>query len=129
MGRKDPKGTILNSAGVGTQVQVKGTGEIEVIALGTTVTINNSGVTISTKAAVINTTGNLTATVGGNALVDAAGTGKLKTGGACDIEAGGAVSIKASGNSMNGGVITDNAINNDPITGIPLTAVGGITTL
>lgn len=74
----------------------------------------------------IDVTGNVTVNAGGNALVDAGGTATVKSGGAATVDAGGPITLKSANNTVApGGVVTDNTINNDPITGIPLTGVGG----
>lgn len=70
--------------------------------------------------------GNLTINVTGNVNVEAGGTATVKSGGAATIDAGGNITLKSANNvAAPGGVVTDNTINNDPITGIPLVGVGG----
>lgn len=44
------------------------------------------------------------------------------------VNATGTITLNSPSNIFNGGVVTDNSINNDPITGLPLFGVGGITT-
>lgn len=41
---------------------------------------------------------------------------------------GSTITLKSSSNTINGGVVTNNTVNNDPITGIPLTPCGGVST-
>lgn len=71
----------------------------------------------STKDMTLDTSANLNAKVGGN--LDAKITG-LAT-----IDCAKAT-VKAISNVVKGGAVTDNALNNDPITGIPLQGVGGV---
>jgi hypothetical protein len=80
-------------------------------------------------------TGNQTKTVNGNQEDTISGNLKITVNGSCDIKATGAttvegsnITLKSPANTLNGGVVTDNTINNDPITGIPLQGVGGVVT-
>lgn len=80
-------------------------------------------------------TGNRTKNVNGNETDTIGGNLQITITGSCDILATGATTVKGSNitlkspaNSINGGVVTDNTVNNDPITGIPLTPVGGVVT-
>lgn len=82
--------------------------------------------TINVTGDVTMTCSNVTVTASGNATVDAGGSGTLKTGGAATVDAGGSIMLKSGSNAITGGVVTDNTANNDPITGIPLTGVGGV---
>ena len=86
------------------------------------VTIDCTNATVNTSAdAIIDATGDASVIAGGTALVMA--------GGDVEVEAGGSINLKSSSNTLNGGVVTDNPANNDPITGLPLTGAGGVNTL
>lgn len=65
----------------------------------------------SAKDIQITAENNITVNATGNAVVSAA-----------------TMTFNSTANIVNGGLVTNNLINNDPITGIPLTAVGGMTT-
>lgn len=80
-------------------------------------------------------TGNQNKTVNGNQSDTIQGNLTITINGSCDIKATGAttvegsnITLKSPANSLNGGVVTDNTINNDPITGIPLQGAGGVVT-
>lgn len=80
-------------------------------------------------------TGNESETISGNKTETISGNLQITITGSCDIKATGAttvegsnITLKSPANSLNGGVVTDNTINNDPITGIPLQGVGGVVT-
>lgn len=71
--------------------------------------------------------GNQTDTISGNLTINVTGSVNIKATGATTVE-GSNITLKSPSNSINGGVVTDNTANNDPITGIPLTPVGGVIT-
>lgn len=71
--------------------------------------------------------GNETDTIQGNLTINITGSCTIKATGATTVE-GSNITLKSPANSLNGGVVTDNTINNDPITGIPLQGVGGVIT-
>jgi hypothetical protein len=74
-----------------------------------------------------NVDGNETDTIGGNLQITITGNADILATGATTIK-GSNITLKSPANSINGGVVTDNTANNDPITGIPLTPVGGVVT-
>lgn len=74
-----------------------------------------------------------TDTVGGDFTINVTGNvnvssseATVKTSGDATVDAGGSITLKSANNTAApGGVVTDNPINRDPITGIPLVGVGG----
>lgn len=52
----------------------------------------------------------------------------IKASGDITLDVDGHITLNSANNTVNGGVVTNNVVNNDPITGIPLTPVGGIIT-
>lgn len=75
----------------------------------------------------LNVTGNRNENIGGALNITVTGAANILATGATTIK-GSNITLQSSANAMNGGVVTDNTINNDPITGIPLTGVGGVVT-
>lgn len=98
---------ILNEDAVGAKITINGlTGDILLQDS------NGNIIELLGGAVNITVTGDASITTGGNALVDATGT----------------ISLKSPSNAVPGGVVVaENPANNDPITGTPLTAVGGVT--
>jgi hypothetical protein len=112
-----------------TSVQIKPTGEVTLDVGPGNAVLNikpDGSVSLTTKSTIdatadkdisMTTKANMSATVGGN--LDANVTGNLSA--QCAK-----ATIKANSNVFTGGAVTDNTINNDPITGIPLNGVGGV---
>jgi len=122
VGKKNPQGAVLNGGAVGAEVSINGqTGDAQVKdSHGNVITLSD---------------GNVTVTANGDVVVNAGGDANVIAGGAANVQAGGNAKVKGSqvqlesgSNSINGGVVTNNAVNNDPITGIPLTPCGGVVT-
>lgn len=130
VGLKDVDGAVKNSAAVGTIIKLGTDGSALIKALGNMIRLDSAGTEIDDKNGnkVSMASAGITVTVAGDVTVNASGKATIKSGGALAIDAGGPITIKAAGDSFNGGLVTDNAINNDPITGIPLSPVGGTTT-
>jgi len=85
-----------------------------------------SDLTIDVTGDVTINCSNVTVTASGDATVDAGGAGNLITGGDATVDSSGKIILQSPSNSAApGGAVTANAINNDPITGIPLTPAGG----
>lgn len=116
-----PDGSTKLEIGSTAKAEIKASGEFTLdIGPGNgTLNIKPDGTTSFTTASSIavkavgdvslETDGNLTAKVTGNADVQCA-----------------KATIKADANTIVGGAVTDNPVNNDPITGIPLQPVGGV---
>jgi len=122
VGLKDVNGNITNQAAVGTLLKLASDGSALLKALGNSLTLDSSGANLTDK------NGNSVVMTSGGVTVTSSGPCTVKSSGALSVEAGGAISLKAAGDSLNGGLVTNNPANNDPITGIPLQPVGGITT-
>lgn len=105
-------GAIQNSAAIGAEIKIDGTTGAASIkdSAGNLFELNGTDVNITvTGAANITTGGPTTITSGGPVKIDATGDVTLKT-----------------SNIVNAGDIPSIVNNNDPITGIPLVAAGGI---
>lgn len=74
-----------------------------------------------------NVNGNESDTIGGNLQITITGNADILATGATTIK-GSNITLQSPSNTLNGGVVTDNTINNDPITGIPLQGAGGVVT-
>lgn len=98
-------------------------------SVGANLTINVIGNTsINTNGTTdISSEGNTTIASNGNITVNASGPVLVESLATATVKAP-SVIFKSSANTLNGGVVTNNTINNDPITGIPLQPVGGVTT-
>lgn len=102
----DPSGNITITNDGNTSITTKGS-----------TTIKSDGPnTIDCSEATINASGSVNVKAGGSATV--------KAGGSATVDAS-SINLKASGNSIKGGAVPANPINNDPITGLPLTPTGG----
>lgn len=75
----------------------------------------------------MNVNGNESDTIGGNLNITITGSANILATGATTVK-GSNITLQSPANTLNGGVVTDNVINNDPITGIPLQGVGGVVT-
>jgi hypothetical protein len=62
-----------------------------------------------------------------DAKIEATGKADIKSGDAVTIESASGITLKDAANTLIGGFVTDNAANVDPITGIPLQPIGGVT--
>jgi len=91
----------------------------------------------------LDVTGNINITTNGKTNISSEGDVSVSSNGKATVNAQGAVLVeslatatvqapsvilKSSANTLNGGVVTNNTVNNDPITGIPLQPVGGVIT-
>lgn len=97
---------------VGANLTIDVTGNVNIVTNG-----NNT----------ISANGNNTIAANGNATISATGPTLVSSLATATVQAP-SVILKSSANSINGGVVTNNTINNDPITGIPLQPAGGVIT-
>lgn len=112
-----------------TSVQIKPTGEVTLDVGPGNAILNikpDGSVSLTTKSTIsatadkdisMTTKANLSATVGGNLSANVTGNLSAQCAKA---------EIKAGANVFKGPMVTTHPVNNDPITGIPLTGVGGI---
>lgn len=124
-----PDGTTLLEIAGKTTAEIKASGEttlnvgpgkaiLNITPAGAVTLTAEDKVTVTAKGDISMTTdANLTATVKGNATVKATGNANIECAKA---------TVKAQSNTLKGGAVSDNPVNNDPITGIPLQPVGGV---
>lgn len=125
VGLKDFKeGEIQNPDAVGAKFSINGlTGDILIQDSDTS---GNNKIEIVGGVLTINVSGDVNITTAGAANITSTGDATVKTDGNATIDAA-AISLKSALNIVPGGVVVaENAANNDPITGVPLTPVGGV---
>lgn len=135
--KSDDKGTISNQGAVGSVIILDGiTGDITLQDVhGNIIKLSNNILTITAQkdvtgtvpgALTLNVTGDVNVNTSGKANVVATGDAKVK-GSNVTVEATVGITLKAPLNALSGKVVTDNAANSDPITGIPLQGLAGVT--
>lgn len=121
----DYKDNVLSINSIGTTQFDTAEDRTDTVGGNLTVTVTGN-VDLTCTDATVTASGNITADAGGNAEINAGGDANITAGGAALIDSGSTITLTAASNSVApGGVVTDNTINNDPITGIPLVGVGG----
>lgn len=112
---------LIPTQGV-TQLSIKNDGSFQINNSTVLFSMAKSGKVTLTSASDINinsVAGNVNLNITGNANIIANGTTTVQ---------GTQVMLQSPTNIINGGVITNNPINNDPITGLPLIPSGGVFT-
>jgi len=112
VGLKNQDGSIANSDAIGAEIKIDGgDGSIKISKGADLIELASGGV--------------LNITVSGAANIISS-TATVKASGAVTVDAA-SISLKSPANAVKGGLVPVAAANNDPITGIPLTACGGVT--
>ena len=125
---QDAGGNLIKMDYKNNQLTINSIGKTKIDTVGNkdeTVGGNDTKTVTGNESETIN--GNKTETISGNLQITITGSCDIKATGATTVE-GSNITLKSPANTLNGGVVTDNTINNDPITGIPLQGVGGVVT-